>query len=213
MSDFEDRSGCVKVSTEWGRWWQTLSDITVEVDLEQGTKGKEVKLSIAPRKIQCQVKGATVFEGDLPNPVLADESIWTVEDRRLLRILLVKGGQVDFWPSLLVQQHIADPITVQQMRKKLDLERYQIENPGFDFSGAELDKKYDDFPLEMNSEGALRELGAAALDSSVNRTDDEKLEEARLVNNAEEMTDDMKNADIGSSETDEEKIRDDPLIH
>ena len=30
------------------------------------------------------------------------------------------------------------------MRKKLDLERFQLENPGFDFSGAKLDKNYED---------------------------------------------------------------------
>ena len=28
--------------------------------------------------------------------------------------------------------------------KKIDLEKFQIENPGFDFSGAKLDKQYED---------------------------------------------------------------------
>lgn len=215
MSDFEDRSGRVIQSTAWGSWSQTVADISVEVELEQGTKGKEVQVDIAPRTIRCLVRGLVLFQGDFCQPVLADESTWTVEDRKLLRILLVKsgGGQVEFWPSLLVGQYAPDPLTLLRMRKKLDLERYQVENPGFDFSDAVLDKQYEEFPLEMNSRVDLSEFGAAAPDdSSVNRTDDEKLEEARLVPNMEERTDDMKNADNEgheTTETDEEKSGED----
>ncbi len=49
------------------------------------------------------------------------------------------------WTSLLSGGAFpADALTAHEMRKKLDLERFQMENPGFDFSGAKLDKKYDD---------------------------------------------------------------------
>ena len=41
------------------------------------------------------------------------------------------------------------------MRKKLDLERFQLENPGFDFSGAKLDKKYEDKSV-MEMEKAIK---------------------------------------------------------
>ena len=72
------------------------------------------------------------------------------------------------WLSLLKDpiQFQPDPYILNDMRKKLDLERFQLEvhdiyfhtvfvtlitrsfyfiqNPGFDFSGAKLDKKYED---------------------------------------------------------------------
>ena len=46
--------------------------------------------------------------------------------------------------SLLGNQFQPDAFVLNEMRKKLDLERFQLENPGFDFSGAKLDKNYDD---------------------------------------------------------------------
>ena len=48
------------------------------------------------------------------------------------------------WLSLFKNQYKPDPVVLTEMRKKLDLERFQMENPGFDFSGAKLDKRYED---------------------------------------------------------------------
>lgn len=176
MADFEDRSGVVYCSTEWGGWYQTLTDVNVEVNLQQGTKGKEVKVTIAPSRIECIVRGNTIFKGALFEKVIEDDSTWTIEDRKLLRILLVKSSKEGYWKSLLENEYQPDPFTLQQMRKKLDLERYQVENPGFDFSGATLDKQYDDMDT-MD----LQHLGAAALPAlsiGDNKTDDEKLLES-----------------------------------
>jgi hypothetical protein len=63
--------------------------------------------------------------------VHADETVWTVEDNKLLNIVLAKAdvsSKDEIWESLLeggVYQ--PDPFTMQEMRKKLDLERFQIE--------------------------------------------------------------------------------------
>ena len=59
-----------------------------------------------------------------------DESTWTIEDKKLLRIQLVKADQRtkdQCWLSLLENQFSPDPIILHEMRKKLDLERFQIE--------------------------------------------------------------------------------------
>ena len=59
-----------------------------------------------------------------------DESTWTIEDKKLLRIQLVKADQRtkdECWLSLLENQFSPDPIILHEMRKKLDLERFQIE--------------------------------------------------------------------------------------
>jgi hypothetical protein len=147
MVDFEERSGIVCQETPWGRWYQSVSDVTVEVNLTPGTRGREVQVDIKPSSIHCSVRGAQIFQGRLCETVLAEESTWTIEDSQLLRILLIKAGSSrEHWVSLLQDQFQADPFTLHSMRQKLDLERCQLENPGFDFSGATLDKKYDDFP-------------------------------------------------------------------
>ena len=34
MSDFEERSGIISQTTDWGSWSQSLKDVTIEVHLE-----------------------------------------------------------------------------------------------------------------------------------------------------------------------------------
>ena len=89
---------------------------------------------------------------------MEDESTWTIEDQKLLRIQLTKTGDKtkdECWLSLLKDQFYPDPLILNEMRKKLDLERFQLENPGFDFSGAKLDKKYEDKSV-MEMEKAIK---------------------------------------------------------
>lgn len=62
MSDFDDRSGIVACETPWGRWWQTIDDVTVEVQVATGTRAKDVRCTIRPSSITLSVAGTTVFE-------------------------------------------------------------------------------------------------------------------------------------------------------
>jgi len=67
----------------------------------------------------------------LYSKVHADETVWTLEDNKLLNIVLAKADvslKDEIWESLLeggVYQ--PDAYTLHEMRKKLDLERFQIE--------------------------------------------------------------------------------------
>ena len=62
--------------------------------------------------------------------MIVDESTWTIEDRKLLRIQLVKADERtkdQCWLSLLENQYQPDAFVISEMRKKLDLERFQLE--------------------------------------------------------------------------------------
>ena len=63
--------------------------------------------------------------------MVEDESTWTVEDEgRLVRIQLVKANprKDDCWLALMRDKTFApDPVTLNEMRKKLDLEQFQLE--------------------------------------------------------------------------------------
>jgi len=76
--------------------------------------------------------------------VLADESVWTLEDRKMVRVCLVKADRTasNCWSSLLVNQFPADIITLDNMQKNLTLQRFQFENPGMDFSNATISGNY-----------------------------------------------------------------------
>ena len=152
-SHFDEKSGIVECKTEWGRWYQTVAEVVVEVDLEPGTRGKDVDVTIQPNKLTCAVRQKEIFAGVPFDTVSEDDSIWTIEDRKLLRIQCVKAHAKTkdmCWTSLLKNgQFMPDVRTLNEMRKKLDLEQFQKENPGFDFSNAKLDKRYEEKSLSQ----------------------------------------------------------------
>lgn len=150
-------------STPWGRWWQTVGEVFVEVEVPKGTRGRDVQVEITPTHVSCTVRGKSLFSGNLRRTVVADESTWTIEEQQRLLMLLVKtepANSEKVWESLLEGQYAPDPLVMHEMMKKLDLEKFQIENPGFDFSNAQLDKAYERIPGLGNGtpESQLMEL-------------------------------------------------------
>lgn len=144
MSNFDERSGVAACTTDWGCWYQTMEEVYVEVNLPEGTSSKQVKVSIKPKQLQVIIKGETVIEGELSATIKQDDSVWTIEDKKFLRICLCKVLTTadQCWKSLLKGLYEADQYTYDQMEKKLTLQRYQYENPGMDFSNAEITGNY-----------------------------------------------------------------------
>jgi hypothetical protein len=87
--------------------------------------------------LRVRIKGRVVVDGELAHGVKASESTWTIEDRKQLVILLQKRTRHESWESLLAGQNVVDAFTKERMDKQMMLEKFQSENPGFDFSGAE----------------------------------------------------------------------------
>ncbi|KAL7645187.1 UNVERIFIED_CONTAM: hypothetical protein RMT77_003572 [Armadillidium vulgare] len=151
-TNFDERSGIVPCFTEWGSWWQTVNEVNIEINVPEGTKSSLVKVLVKPSTILVTVAGNEIIKGNLYSIVREDETVWTLEDRKKVSIVLVKSDPITketIWEGLLKDQYLADPLTIHEMRKKLDLEKFQIENPGFDFSGAELSKCYDKVPESL----------------------------------------------------------------
>ena len=61
-SHFDEKSGVITASTAWGRWNQTVSEVVIEVDVERGTRGKEVAIEIKPNHISCFVRKQEIFK-------------------------------------------------------------------------------------------------------------------------------------------------------
>ncbi|NXY86564.1 NUDC2 protein, partial [Alcedo cyanopectus] len=158
---FEERSGVVPCGTPWGCWYQTLEEVFIEVPVPLGTRAKDVRCALHSRHIALSVRGREVLQGKLFDSTVTDEGTWTLEDRNLIRIVLMKTNRDagNCWPSLLENDYAADPWVQDQMQRKLTLERFQREassrtrippcilclhmgNPGFDFSGAEISGNY-----------------------------------------------------------------------
>ena len=74
------------------------------------------------------------FQGKPFGPILVDETIWTLEDKKILEISLTKANlnKGEAWTALFKddlgqRSFIPDPETLHQMRTKIDLEMFQIE--------------------------------------------------------------------------------------
>lgn len=61
MSHFDERSGIVAVDTPWGKWWQTISEVYIEIKVKEGTRGKDVKINFTPSKLLVIVNGETII--------------------------------------------------------------------------------------------------------------------------------------------------------
>ncbi len=137
VAHFDEKAVIVETKTPDYAWKQTIEEITVTIDVGDGTRGKDCAVKIDATHLRVAVKGRVVVDGDLAHGVKASESTWTIEDRRQLVIVLQKRIRHESWNSLLVGQHELDPHTKDKMDKQMMLEKFQSENPGFDFSGAE----------------------------------------------------------------------------
>lgn len=64
-SFFDEKSGIVPCNTEWGRWWQTVDELHIEIKLPTNTKAKDVKVNVTNSSIACQFLGKTLFSVSL----------------------------------------------------------------------------------------------------------------------------------------------------
>lgn len=87
-----------------------MSEVVAEVEVEPGTRGKEIKIVIKPNDIECTVRGNTLFkvstlmmfyfmsnkkmyinqtyQGKLFSMIVKDDSTWTLEDQKLIRFVV-----------------------------------------------------------------------------------------------------------------------------
>jgi len=153
MANFDETSGIVPCKTEWGSWWQTIGEVFIEVVSGETLRAKDIKCDIKPKHISLSISGRLIFQGALFEPVHADEAIWTLEDKTRVSICLSKAISTasHCWPSLMVDLYPADPVTLDEMQKKLTLQKFQMENPGMDFSNASVTGNYQGGGPEMPS--------------------------------------------------------------
>ena len=60
-TNFMEKCGIVHCVTPWGRWWQTLSEIHIEINVPEETASKFIKIEAKPCYITVEVSGMTVF--------------------------------------------------------------------------------------------------------------------------------------------------------
>ena len=56
------KSGIVPCDTSWGTWAQTIDEVFLEINLEEGTKSKDIKVDIGANRLSVNVAGKKILE-------------------------------------------------------------------------------------------------------------------------------------------------------
>eukprot|EP00526_Cylindrotheca_closterium_P023586 CAMPEP_0113604510 /NCGR_PEP_ID=MMETSP0017_2-20120614/1832_1 /TAXON_ID=2856 /ORGANISM="Cylindrotheca closterium" /LENGTH=157 /DNA_ID=CAMNT_0000512937 /DNA_START=35 /DNA_END=505 /DNA_ORIENTATION=+ /assembly_acc=CAM_ASM_000147 len=130
-------------------WEQTLDDVTIYVKPPPFVqKGNQIKCQISAKSLKVGLEGGTKWFIDEPSGGLIDvsESTWSLEEddhdssQKVISIYLVKANRGAQWNTALMGNGAVtalDPAAQEEVRKEMMLERFQEENPGFDFRDAE----------------------------------------------------------------------------
>lgn len=124
-------------------WEQTLEDVTMYVPTPPHTtqiKASQITCQITATKLKLGLKGSPklFIDETFFSKVNTHDSSWFLDkEESLINIILSKVYKGETWESVLSgNANKVDPMTKQEIQKDLMLERFQEENPGFDFRGA-----------------------------------------------------------------------------
>lgn len=116
----------------------------IRKQLKPGQELPKLDVKIKFNHLAIGIKGNNPFiDEDLSKNCIADESYWMIEDEEL-HVQLQKMHKGDVWNSVFKGHETLDPILKGEVQKNLMLERFQQENPGFDFSQAEFNGEAPD---------------------------------------------------------------------
>ncbi|KAB1996891.1 hypothetical protein ERO13_A13G224500v2 [Gossypium hirsutum] len=118
-------------------WDQTLEEVNIYINLPPNVHSKQFYCKIQSKHVEVGIKGNPPYlNHDLFSPVKTDSSFWTLEDD-IMHITLQKRDKGQTWSSPILGQGQLDPYATDLEQKRLMLQRFQEENPGFDFSQAQ----------------------------------------------------------------------------
>eukprot|EP00750_Incisomonas_marina_P025030 INCI5298.2.p1 GENE.INCI5298.2~~INCI5298.2.p1 ORF type:complete len:174 (+),score=39.99 INCI5298.2:102-623(+) len=118
-------------------WEQTIDEVKIYLHPPKGVTRRMLDIDIAERFIFVGIKGNPPFlHQQFYGQIKLDESFWMLDDG-VIEISLQKQKKGEPWSAVFVGHGQMNPLVEQQLSKKLLLERFAEENPGFDFSNAE----------------------------------------------------------------------------
>ena len=119
-------------------WEQSLDEVLVFTRVPAGVAAAAIACAIAPTRVTLGLKGAPPFlDESLACAVCARESFWTLDGGELT-LTLTKARKGETWPCVFAGHGALDPVAEAGVHKRMLLERFAEEHPGFDFSQADV---------------------------------------------------------------------------
>ncbi|KAL4087144.1 hypothetical protein PRIC1_013044 [Phytophthora ramorum] len=130
-------------------WTQTLEDVSIQMELAQGTRAKDLNCRIESTKLRVALKSdpdKPLLEGEFPEKIRADESIWSLESNHTLNVSLEKIKPT-WWASALKG---GPEIDTSQVDSRRNIQEYDEAT-----QGAIRKAVYDQRQQELHGEVAL----------------------------------------------------------
>ncbi|PLB39131.1 NudC domain-containing protein [Aspergillus candidus] len=89
------------------KWTQSIRDVDVTIPVAGTIKGRDLDVVLTKTKLKVAIKGQEAFiEGDLPHPIIVDESSWTLETTshppgKEVSVHLDKVNKMEWWPHVV----------------------------------------------------------------------------------------------------------------
>lgn len=110
-------------------WEQNLNEVIIYIIPPPGITKKLFDIEISHRHLKIGIKNTPPYiDEDTWGPVKTSESMWMMDDGELI-INLQKMNKAETWESALLGRNgqVVDPVTKEEIRKKMMLERFQEE--------------------------------------------------------------------------------------
>ena len=94
-------------------WTQTLSEVTVNIPVPDGTRGRDLNVKMGRTQLKVTIRDkqsssmkTLVDNSPLCKPIICDDSFWTVEDGSRLVINLQKLNQMEWWDCVCTDDDV-----------------------------------------------------------------------------------------------------------
>eukprot|EP01066_Platyproteum_vivax_P020380 Platyproteum_vivax@DN8282_c0_g1_i1.p1 len=157
MSDTEDTTETPAGNggkTDKYVWTQTLGTVDIYIPLGKSVVGKDCRVEITPTSLKVGLKGAEfIIDGELHKRVKTDDSMWMLDAKTSIHIVLEKIDQMRWWSCVIQGDPEINTQKVQPENSKLgDLDaetRATVERMMYDQAQKQLGK-----PTSKESEQA-----------------------------------------------------------
>jgi hypothetical protein len=124
MTSEDDRAARKKEAEEQSSlpytWKQTLTEVTMNVPVPQGTRAKDAAVSLKRKTISIGLKGQeAIVAGDLAKDINVDESTWTIEDQNNVLVVLEKANGQEWWSNVVRHHPPIDTTKIQPENSRL----------------------------------------------------------------------------------------------
>ena len=90
-------------TTDRYAWSQSISEVTVQIKVPDGTTSKQCEVKIKPKHHHVKIKGqdVAIIDGELSEKVKVEDSFWNLEDKKYINIVFEKAYEA-IWKTVIL---------------------------------------------------------------------------------------------------------------